>query len=191
MIKDEEKPISESQYRRLSAQGRVDYMLRVIFPDWMAHNEGLSQNVRLLTSSQIRVLSEAARKNFERGVMTSSEKTNKSEVLRGLSNALFDMNQLVRLELIDPESTWTPTTVKDKEKNLFYRKKEVRNAFTVQEVCALIQALSNMFGDEYAIPVADAIRSGLQEREEYEQRMRKESGVANEVDVPIIRRRRA
>lgn len=183
MTKDEEKPLSESQYRKLSAQGRVDYMLRVIFPDWMSYNEGLSQNVRLLTSSQIRVLSVAARKNFDRGVMTGSEKTNKSEVLRGLSNALFDINQLIRLELIDPESTWTPTTVKDKEKNLFYRKKEVRNSFKVQEVCAIIQALSKMFGDEYAVPMADAIRAGLQERE-------REWG-AGEVDVPVIRRRRA
>lgn len=191
MIKNEGEQTNDGQERRILAEGRSRFILRRGFLDWMKQNDGRSENVRLLTSEQIRQLALAAKKNLDRVPLTDYEKTCKSEVLRGLSNSLSDMSQLARLGLMDPESPWIPTTVKRPEKNLVYRESALRNAFNIQDLSVFVGSLSDMFGDEYAIPLADAIRSGLQKREEREQQKPKRIRVACDVDVPVIRRKRA
>jgi hypothetical protein len=57
----------------------------------------------------------------------------------------------------------------------------LKEDFPISSVADFIGAIVGMYGDEYAVPIAEAVKQGLQSRE-------KGGDPAVEVDVPVMRR---
>jgi len=151
-----------------------------VLAPWMEENKQRRAYVRLFTNDQISKLGSAAMKNFEGEALTRTEITAKHEISEGISNALSDINQIVRLEMFDPMTEWRPVKYDRPRQHMVFSTATVANTFRLNDLLPLVRVLVKVFGEYYAIPLANAIRLGLQDGE---------ASFSNlEVDVPIIKR---
>jgi len=147
-------------------------LLRINLNNW-ARNKN-----KVLSRDQKRFLIKAAYKKMANKKLTHSESQMKVEIHNTIGAAFQDIQMMVHADFIGANENYSLQGRGVKPKQIF-PPEMWRKEIQVDMVKDLIRCLAAMYGDEYAIPMARAIRDGLADRE----------GQKNiEVDVPIIRR---
>jgi hypothetical protein len=151
--------------------------------DWLSAE---AEGETLLTEDQIKFLGVLAEKNLknelDRQGLTNDEQKMKEYVRRKMRNAISDLGRLVRYSFIGAYSYWDPNVLDtNANRRLPFDPNLLKEDFPISSVADFIGAIVGMYGDEYAVPIAEAVKQGLQSRE-------KGGDPAVEVDVPVMRR---
>jgi hypothetical protein len=146
-----------------------------------------------LTPEQLDFLTTFAQKNIDQMPLSADELEMRSQIHEMVGYVLRDVRLLIRCGFIGARSEWDPggfihdhvsARVNDKapsrpEKKLPYPIDTWKEDVSVGTLADIVRTFVEMYGDEYAVPLARSIELGLQERED-------RSKV--KVDVPVIRR---
>jgi len=141
-------------------------------------------NDRILTDDNIEILRTLAMKNLtnreNKQNLTPNERAQKTDIHQKLRNGFNDIYRMINIQMMGPNSFWNPNCFDDRVNRLPYDVATWKEDFKAYDVGQFVECLVAMFGDEYAIPIADAIRRGLEAKEGLDS--------SYEVDVPVIRR---
>jgi hypothetical protein len=146
-----------------------------------------------LTPQQIDFLTTFARKNIDQMSLSPNQREMKSQIHQKVGHALRDVRLLIRCGFIGARSEWDPggfiydhvsARLKDERAS---RPKQVlpyaidtwKEEVSVGTLADIVRTFVEMYGDEYAVPMARSIELGLQEREDLSK---------VKVEVPVIRR---
>lgn len=143
-----------------------------------------SDGSRILTDDNLDVLRSLASKNLanmeNKQNLTPNERSQKTLIHQKLRNGVKDIIRMIDLGIMGPSSMWNPFCYDDRVDRLPYDVEVWKEDFSVSDIGKLVECLVSMFGDEYAVPLADAIRRGLEAKEGWNS--------SYEVDVPVIKR---
>ncbi|MHA1286830.1 MAG: hypothetical protein ACTSPB_05430 [Candidatus Thorarchaeota archaeon] len=172
------KPIENDNKERIIRERLSD--LDTIFKDWM--NEFERGNT-ILTKGEIEGLYTLAEKNFKflsrkQGLNDNQRKT-KEYVHKKMGNAILDLSRMATYGFIGTYTEWNPNAYNPNLDSLPYKIETWHDEFPVYHVSNFIRALVMMFGDEYALPIAEAIERGLKGRPE---------NINHSIEVPIIKK---
>jgi hypothetical protein len=142
---------------------------------------------RILTNEQIDFLKVLADKNIRnlsnKQELTDNQRGMKTNVHHKLRDGFSDIDRMINLGFIGERDLLSPLFYGRSKTNRYpYDKDTWREDFPVQKVCNFIERLVKLYGDDYALPIANAIRIGLESRENVNNTL---------VDVPILRRSRS
>jgi hypothetical protein len=146
-----------------------------------------------LTPEQLDFLTTLAQKNIDQMPLSADELVMRSQIHEMVGYVLRDVRLLIRCGFIGARSEWDPSgfihdhvyaRVNDKapsrpKKTLPYPIDTWREGVSIGTLADIVRTFVEMYGDEYAVPLARSIELGLQERED-------RSKVT--VEVPVIRR---
>jgi len=171
MTDDEELRKRELDARIKQALDRLDYDIK----RWKKCKD------TILTNDNVDMLRLLAEKNIKGGNLSQNQREMKKDIHQNLRNAFFDIDRLITIGFMGKSYVFDPanyTYPMVKSKNVYDQEKIWKQDFPIEKVGHFIKALVEMFGDEYAIPLASAIEDGLIENQ---------SGQF-EIEVPIIKR---
>jgi len=135
------------------------------------------------TEDQIKFLGILAEKNLKylsnKQALTDPQRQMKTSIHKYMRNTVLDLSRMVNYGFIGPESYWNPISWGGKDSPPF-DDKVIKNCFPSYDISILIEALVGMFGDEYAIPIANGIEKGLRKSEGWD--------TSYEIEVPVIRK---
>ncbi len=138
-----------------------------------------------LTHERIDFLHTLASKNLwnlsNKQGLNDNQRGMKTNIQQHLRYSFSDIDQMIRLGFIGGHSLWNPHFFDSNIDREPYNPDSWREVFPIDSVCDFVRIMTRLYGDEYAIPIADAIKSGLEEREQ---------GLHIEVDVPVTRRKK-
>lgn len=138
----------------------------------------------ILTENNIDFLGVLVEKNLTGKSLNSNQGSMKKEIHQKFRNAFSDINRMINNEIIGKGGFWNPEFVNQDGKNRYPYDPEIwREDFPLSSVSSFVECLVNLYGDEYAVPIAESIRKGLVTREGWDSKF--------EVDVPILRRSRS
>lgn len=147
------------------------------------------------TEGDIGLLAKLAEKNLKncgnKQGLNDNQRKAKQGVRRRTRNSLADLNRMVRNGFIGIGSgsmanSWNPKVWDSDKDRYMFDIEDVKEDLPVQSLTNVVQALVELYGDKYAIPLADAIRQGLITFEGSKKREPWES--VYDIDVPILRR---
>ncbi|MHA1290971.1 MAG: hypothetical protein ACTSPB_26620, partial [Candidatus Thorarchaeota archaeon] len=119
----------------------------------------------ILTKGEIEGLRILAEKNLRfqsrKQDLNPAQRKQKECVHRKMRNALADLNRMVDNGFIGADSYWNPSAYNPNLDSLPYKIEIWHEDFPVHSVGNFVRALVEMFGDEYAIPIAQGIEEGL------------------------------
>ncbi|MGD0057647.1 MAG: hypothetical protein ABSB83_07395 [Methanomassiliicoccales archaeon] len=117
--------------------------------------------------------------------LSPAQKSMKTEIHQKLRNAFFDIDRMISLGFMGISDNWNPFFYGNKKENRYpYDFETWHEDFPVTKVTEFVKCLVTMYGDEYAVPIAEAVKQGLQSGEVLG------GQTSVEVDVPVIRRYR-
>jgi len=136
-----------------------------------------------LTEDRIQFLGLLAEKNLKylsnKQNLSDSQRQMKTNMHEWMRNSILDLNRLVTYGFIGSESYWDPESWGGKSSPPF-DPEILRGCFPSFDMATLIEALVGLYGDDYAIPIANGIEKGLRKRMGWNSSF--------EVEVPVIRR---
>lgn len=128
------------------------------------------KNRGIITVSQIPFLLTLREKSLRGGSLGPAQRTMKSEIHQEVGRAIRDIIILINLGFIRPDNR---QGIKPDFKESMWKEEIPSNRLSV-----IVQTMVEMFGEEYAIPLARAIEEGL----------RKKYGNKDHIEVPVIRK---
>jgi hypothetical protein len=156
---------------------RTEWLDRMV-EDWKQSKD------RILTDDKIDALRTIALKNLDyrenKQNLTQNVRAQKTDIHQKLRNGFLDIVRMINMEMMGPNSKWNPYCHDDRVDRLPYDVNTWREDFKAYDVGQFVECLVSMFGDDYAIPIADAIRRGLEANDGFDSKF--------EVDVPVIKR---
>jgi hypothetical protein len=174
--------------------GKVDEMLQWLDMHLEEVRDLLKDKRGILTPEQIDFLRIFAEKNINGMSLIPNQREMKSQIHQKVGYALRDIRLLIKCGFIGARSEWDPggfihdhvnARLKDKKaqsrpkQTLPYSINTWKEDVSVGTLADIVRTFVEMFGDEYAVPLARSIELGLQEREDVSR---------VKVEVPIIRR---
>lgn len=138
-----------------------------------------------LTEDRIGFLGILAEKNLKflsnKQNLTDPQRQMKTNLHEWMRNSVLDLSRMAKYGFIGPDSLWDPGCWGQKS-NLPFDPKVMKELFSPYDIANFIEALVGMYGDEFAIPIANGIEKGLIKREGL--------GSSFDVEVPVIRKAR-
>jgi hypothetical protein len=154
--------------------------------EWIeAHNDGKT----ILTEEEIKFLYVLAEKNLkykgDKQGLTPAQRKMKESIHKKVGNSISDIRRLAVNDFIGGTTSafgnkWDPSEWGYRKSVLPYDDDTWKKEIPVDSICIIVSHLTRMYGDEYAIKIANSIANGLAEREPLDSEY--------EVDVPVIRR---
>jgi hypothetical protein len=137
--------------------------------EWAERNKKRNPSTRLLTNDQILKLSRILEDWLDGLTSSRAVRTAKKEIHQSLKVAFEDIGNMVDYGFIGTKSPYKNDTWKED--------------FPAYKVNYFVRALVALYGDEYAIPIAQGIKEGLDDHE---------GGWEStyEIEVPVIRKAR-
>lgn len=133
----------------------------------------------ILTEDRIDFLGVLVEKNFTGKSLNPNQNSMKKEIHQKFRNAFSDINRMIKEGIIG--KGWNSDDIFQNGKDRYpYDPKIWRENFPLSSVSSFVECLVYLYGDEYAVPLAGAIRTGLTNHEGW--------GSKFEIDVPILRR---
>jgi len=133
---------------------------------WAEENKRRNPNTVLLTNDQILKLSRILDDWMNKKTSSDGVRTAKKEIHQSLKTAFNDISYMVSYGFIRTDSP--------------YKKETWKEDFPAYKVNNFVRALVALYGDEYAIPIAQGIKEGLVDREGFES--------TYDIEVSVIRK---
>lgn len=172
--------MNESREAQLDKLRRMKLdTLQQLLDDWKLKS-------KILSDPQIDFLRTLADKNTSnlsyKQELNDNQRKMKTSIHQKLRDGFSDINQMIDLGFIGSVDHLSPYFYGNSEENRYpYDINTWREDFPVEKVSQFVACLVKMYGDDYALPLAEAIRKGLEEKDIFRN---------EQVDVPIIRRMR-
>jgi uncharacterized protein YbaA (DUF1428 family) len=158
-----------------SGRKKPEFLLKesIAWLDKMLENwkNEIDAGFSVLTSYDIDFLRILAEKNARllsnKQGLSDPQKSMKTEIHQRLRNAFFDIDRMITCGFIGISDIWNPAWYGHKKVKYPYDVDTWREDFPVAKVTEFVKCLVRMYGDDYAVPIAEAIKQGLQSREEW------------------------
>jgi hypothetical protein len=174
-------------------KAKVDEMLQWLGVQLREVGDLPEERRGFLTSEQLDFLTTLAKKNIDQLPLSADEMEARSHIHQKVGYVLRDVRLLIRCGFIGARSEWDPggfihdhiaARVNGKEpsrpeRTLPYVIDTWKEDVSVGTLADIVRTFVEMYGDEYAVPLARSIELGLQEREDR---------TKVTVEVPVVRR---
>jgi hypothetical protein len=134
---------------------------------------------KVITYEELRVLLKIADKNLRHHKMTGAQRNAKSQLHKRICGALADIERMVLLEFIGSPSRWDPADWGEEDGKPPYPDEVWRSDLPIGRLAVIVRRLVGMFGEDYAVPLANALEEGYRDHLQDEEIT---------VEVPIVLR---
>ena len=145
----------------------IEWLDRML-EDW---KKDMDAGLSVLTPDDIGFLRTLAEKNARflsnKQGLSDPQRSMKKEIHQKLRNAFFDVDRMITCGFIGLSEIWNPAWYGHKKVKYPYDVDTWREDFPVTKVTEFVKCLVRMYGDDYAVPIAEAIKQGLQSRDRF------------------------
>jgi|WetSurMetagenome_2_1015567.scaffolds.fasta_scaffold74737_3 hypothetical protein len=145
--------------------------------------EELRHGRSALTGDRIEFLGTLAEKNLKfqsnKQNLSDPQRQMKTSMHEWMRNVILDLSRMANYDFIGPDSRWNPDCWGGKS-NLPFDPKIMKEFFSAHDIANFIEAVVGMYGDEFAIPIANGIEKGLSKHEGWDSKF--------DIEVPVIRK---
>lgn len=162
------KDVLRSDWERLISE-QLGFRDRYI-AEW---KEAKTRNESTLSLHQIEFLGRLAEMNLRnidgKAGLTNNDSKEKGYIRATLRGAIADLDRMASHGFIGATGPtahfWNPCSYNNSVNRPLFDPDKLKEDLPVHKIASFVEALVGMYGDEYAIPLANAIRKGLVDRE--------------------------